>query len=137
MIGKLVRAAVFAAAVTAVVGTTVGANAQDGKKYSISDIMKKGHGAKGLLKSIGAEVKEEQWDAAKKDAAMLKEFGEALGSLEPPKGEADSWKKLTGKYKANTAAVADAVGKKDAKAATEALGKIQGSCKECHTPHKG
>ena len=137
MTRKLVRAAVFAAAVAALVGTTVGANAQDKKTYSIKEIMKKGHGAKGLLKGLGTEVKEGKWDDAKTDAALLKEFGEALGTITPEKGEPESWKKLTAKYKENTAAVADAVDKKDAKAAEGALKKIGGSCKECHTPHKG
>ena len=135
MTRKLVRLAVFAAAVVAVVGTTVGLNAQDKKTYTIKQIMKE-HGKKGAVAALKTEVAEGKWDDAKKDAAKLKEVGEALGTLKAEKGDADSWKKLAAKYKENTAAVAEAVDKKDEKAATAALGKIGGSCKECHSVHK-
>lgn len=136
MIRNLGRAMLFAAAAAALVGTTVGLSAQDAKKYTIEDIMKKGHGSKGLVKGIAKEVKDGKWDDAKTDAALLKDFGEALGSLKPGKGDEASWKKLSAKYKDSTAAVATAVDKKDAKGANAALGVIGKSCGECHKAHK-
>ena len=107
------------------------------KDVTISEIMKKGHGAKGLLKAIGKEVKEGKWDEAKDDAELLKLFGEGLGKIPPEKGSKESWKKLTDKYKEQTADVYKAVEKKDAKKAGDSLGKIGKSCKECHDAHKG
>jgi hypothetical protein len=118
------------------------ATAQDKKKDgakepTIKEIMKKGHGSKGLLDSITAAAKGKKWEAAENDAKLLKEFGEGLGKLKPSKGGEESWAKLADKYKDNTAAVADAVDKKDAKAAADAVGAIKKSCGECHTAHKG
>jgi cytochrome c556 len=106
------------------------------KKYTISQIMKKGHGAKGLLKGIDAHVKGGMWDEAKTDATLLKAFGEGLGKNSPERGDAESWKKLTGDYKENTKAVYDAAEKKEAKGVTDGLKKIRGSCKTCHDSHK-
>lgn len=110
--------------------------AHDDKVPSISDIMKKGHGSKGLLKGIAAEVKAKKWDDASNDAKLLKDFGEALGKNKPEKGSEESWKKLTDEYKKNTAAVAEGVEMKDPEAVTAGLKKIGGSCKGCHSAHK-
>ena len=140
MTRKLVRAGLFAAAV---VGFVIGAgalSAQDKDKdkvYSIEDIMKRHTGAKSVLKGVGAQVKEGKWEDAQDGAKLLKAFGESLGKNDPPMGTKESWKKLTGNYKENTANVYKAIGKKDAKAANDALGKIGKSCKECHDTHKG
>lgn len=134
--------AVLSVGALAVLFTVGGAAAQDKdkkekKKYETSEIMKKGHGAKGLLKGLKEQIKGEKWDDAKTDAELLKAFGEALGENDPPKGDAKSWKALSKKYKENTEAVYKGVEKKDGKAATESLDKIGKSCMECHKAHKG
>ena len=140
---KLVRAGLFAAAVLGFVlaSGTMSAQDKDKKKTpSIKEIMKKGHGSMGLLGGIAKEAKDGKWEDADNDAKLLKEFGEGLGKNKPPKGDDESWKKLTEKYKENTAAVAEAAGKKDKDAVLAALDKIvpkSGSCKECHDAHKG
>jgi hypothetical protein len=110
---------------------------KDGDKTpSISEIMKKGHGAKGLLKGIDSHVKSGMWDEAQTDAKLLKAFGEGLGKNKPPKGDDESWKKLTGEYKDNTKAVYDGADKKEAKDVTAGLKKIRGQCKTCHDANK-
>lgn len=103
---------------------------------TIKEIMKKGHGAKGLLKGIKGEVKEGKWDEALNDAKLLKAFGAGLGKIKPEKGDDANWKKQSEKYKENTLKVFKAVEKKDAKGADEALGLIGKSCKSCHDSHK-
>lgn len=104
---------------------------------SVHDIMKKGHGGKkSLLNQIKAGAKEEKWDDIAKPAKDLKKFGEELGKNKPEKGDDDSWKKLTKEYAGNMTAIADGVEKKDQKATTEALGKMNKSCKACHDSHK-
>jgi hypothetical protein len=108
-----------------------------GKTPTISEIMKKGHaGAKSLLKTVGAQAKEGDWDAAAKGAKTLKLYGEALGKNKPERGDEESWKKLCEEYQMSTAAVAKAVEEKDAAATATALGKIGKSCKGCHDAHK-
>lgn len=99
-------------------------SAEDAKpKYTIKDVMKKAMKGPLLKKVAGGEASEEE----KKE---LYEMLVALGQNEPKKGDAESWKMLTGALvKAGKAAVdgdADA-GSKLEKAA---------NCKACHTPHK-
>ena len=144
MSGKLLRAGGFLAGVVALAVAAGPGPAQDKgdkKKYAtIGQIMKKGHGAKGLLKGIDAEAKGGKWDDATNDAALLKTFGENLGKMKPEKGSDESWKKLTDKYMEQTADVAEAVGKKDAKGVKAALAALTGvknaNCNECHAAHK-
>ena len=138
MIRKLSRVAAGLVAAVGMAALSAGVLAGDDKEktYPIEEIMKKGHGSKGLLKGIAAHVKEAKWDEAKTDAKLLKAFGVSLGKNEPPMGEAKSWKKLAEAYKENTETVYKAVEKKDAKGATDALGKIGKSCAGCHKEHK-
>jgi len=126
--------ALVAFALTVSVGGLIAA---DDKVPTVSEIMKVGHkGTESLLSKIKGSVKGAKWDDAKTSADALKVFGEALGKNKPEKGDAESWKKLTDAYKANTVAVAAGVEKKDAKATTAALGKIGSSCGGCHKAHK-
>jgi len=90
-----------------------------------------------LLDAIAAGAKAGNWEDVQKDSDLLKAFGEGLGKNKPSKGDEESWKKLAGKYKENTLAVDTAADKKDAKGVADAIAAIKGSCKECHTAHKG
>jgi cytochrome c556 len=147
MLRKFIRAGLFAAlgviAVTLAYGAAAaaGQDKKDKKKEdktpSISEIMVQGHkGTDSFLTKLKGEVKDAKWEDALTHAKALNLFGEALGKNKPPKGEEKSWKELTGKYAENTKAVLTAVEKKDAKAATTALGAIGGSCGGCHKAHR-
>lgn len=99
-------------------------SAEDAKpKYTTKDVMKKAMKGPLLKKVAGGEASDDE----KKE---LYEMLVALGQNEPKKGDAESWKTLTGALeKAGKAAVdgsADA-GEQLEKAA---------NCKACHTPHK-
>lgn len=135
MFKKFRVAMVVALAAFALTVSVGGLTAAEDKVPDVSTIMKKSFGGKTSLKSqIGSSLKGENWDDVKKLAAEFKEHGDALGKNKPNKGDADSWKKLTKKFADNTAALAEAADKKDAKAVTAALGKF--NCKECHDAHK-
>jgi hypothetical protein len=92
-------------------------------KYKIKEVMKKAF--KGpLLKKVASG------DASDEETKQLHEMLVALSKNEPPKGEADSWKELTGALvKAGKAAVdgSDDAGTMLKKAA---------NCKACHGKHK-
>ena len=121
-----------------VAALTLAASAADEKPTTIKEIMKRGHaGTKSILAGLKVQVKEGKWEDAADGAKTLKLFGETLGELKPSKGDEESWKTLAATYKTNTVAVATAVEKKDADAATAALGKIGMSCAGCHKEHKG
>jgi len=93
-------------------------------KYKIKDVMKLALKGPLLKKVAGGDAS----DAEKKE---LHDMLVALGKNEPPKGEADSWKKLTGALvKAGKAAV-------DGEADAGAMLKKAANCKECHSKHKG
>jgi cytochrome c556 len=143
MVRKLTRAGLLAALGAVAVLTAYGAagaagqDKKDEKIPSVSEIMLKGHkGTDSFLSQIKADVKGEKWDDAVTHAKALNVFGEALGKNKPNKGDDKSWKELCDKYAANTKAVLTAAEKKDAKAATTALGAISGSCGGCHKAHK-
>src|SRR5580704_8742551 len=87
------------------------------KVPTIKEIMTKGHkGTESYISKIRADAKGEKWEDAKEYAKTLAVFGENLGKNKPPKGEADSWEKLTKKYNDNTKAVLKGTEDKDVKA---------------------
>lgn len=110
---------------------------KDEKLPRIKEIMTKGHkGTDAYLGKIGKEAKAGKWEDAQADAKGLAYFGESLGKLEPPKGDAKSWAALSKKYAEATAAVKKAADDKDAKAVEKSLGAIGQSCGACHGKHK-
>ncbi len=107
---------------------------------TIKEIMTKAHkGSKSLLGDLRAELKQDEpdWATVQKDSKELVELGTSLGKNKPPKGEQESWDRLTSAYLANAKALDAAAGQMDKGAAQTALGKIGGSCKACHQAHKG
>lgn len=99
------------------------ADDDDEPKYKIKDVMKKA--MKGpLLKKVASGSAS---DAEKKE---LHEMFVALSKNEPPKGDAESWKKLTG------ALVKAAKGAVDGDDGAAAALKKAGNCKACHSQHK-
>ena len=96
----------------------------DAPKFKTKDVMKKAMKG-GLLKKVASG------SASDDEKKQLHSMLVALGKNEPPKGEADSWKKLTGALaKAGKAAVDGDEG------AGEMLKKAS-NCKACHSKHKG
>lgn len=100
------------------------ADDDDGPKYKTKEIMKKA--LKGpLLKKVAGG------DASDDEKKQLHDMLVALSKNSPPKGEADSWKALTGALvKAGKAAV-------DGDEGAGAALKKASNCKACHSKHKG
>ncbi len=107
----------------ATINLSVRAEEEDKPKYSTKDVMKAAF--KGpLIKKVTSG------DASDEDKKKLHEMLVAMGKNEPPKGEADSWKELTGALVKAAKAVAE--GDEDG---VEMLKKAA-NCKACHTNHK-
>jgi hypothetical protein len=92
-------------------------------KYKTKDVMKKAFKGPLLKKVASGEASEEE-------TKELYDMLVALSKNEPPKGEAESWKKLTGALvKAGKAAV-------EGEADAGEMLKKAANCKACHTNHK-
>ena len=114
--------------------------AQDKDNPSIKEIMTKAHkGGNALLGKMAKELNSSDvpWDQVTTQSKALVRLGKALAKNTPPKGEKASWEEQTSKYNKNAQALVEAVDKKDKDAATTALKALQGSCKACHSNHKG
>lgn len=113
--------------------------AEDKKDPTIKEIMTKAHkGADSLIETIGKELKADDpsWDDVVKNSKELATLGTALSKNDPPKGEKESWEKLTKLYQTNSKALVAAAEKKDKKDAAASHMKLKMMCGTCHTAHK-
>jgi cytochrome c556 len=114
----------------------VGASARPADSWTVSEVMKKVNGKKGAVGKASTAVKDGKWDDAATAAKDIKKGGEDLSKNTAPKGEKESWTKLTKSYAESTKAMSDAVEKKDKEAYDKAAKAVGGSCKTCHDAHK-
>jgi hypothetical protein len=127
-------ALVFTGAV--MVTLVLGSVAAEEKTPAVKEIMKSVAGKEGLCAKCNTAAKGEKWEDAQKLAKSLAECGVALTKTKCPKGDADSWTKLTKQYCADAAAVSKAAEKKDSKEFASAIGTFTKSCKGRHDAHK-
>ena len=123
----------------AVVVVLTPAGAQDNKAPTIKQVMKKlNSGPNSMTATIGKELQDDPpiWDDIKKETQEYVKMADALGKNDPPKGEKDSWSKLSKDYAENAKALDEATQKKDKKAALAAHTKITNACKTCHMEHR-
>lgn len=108
-----------------------------GDEDEIETVMKKMHHKRnGIIPKIETAVKAEKWTDAEGTLKDLKKYGAALSKIDCPKGDKESWKKLTEAYKDNSVSLIEAIEKKDAEKAKKALSKFSKSCETCHDAHK-
>lgn len=112
-------------------------DAADEKAPTIKEVMKAVSAKDGLCAKCNAAAKGEKWEDAQKLAKELTACGAALGKNKCPKGDAESWAKLTKQYAEQSEAIKKAADAKDSKAFSEAIGTFTKSCKACHDAHKG
>jgi cytochrome c553 len=125
--------------VLAVLAVALGWASADDKTPSIKDIMTKAHkGGDSLIEKLGKELKadEPKWDDVQKETKELVDLGSALGKNDPPKGEKESWAKLTKQYVDEAKVLDGAAQKKDKAAAAEAQKTLKTYCAACHKEHK-
>jgi hypothetical protein len=125
--------------VLAVVVALSPVGAQDNKAPTIKQVMKKlNSGQNSITTTIGKELRDDapMWDDIKKETLEYVKFVDALGKNDPPRGEKDSWAKLSKEYVESARALDDAAQKKDRKAALAAHTKITNACKTCHMEHR-
>jgi len=115
------------------------AEAQGDKPPAVKDIMGKLNKPTGLYFNIGKELRESDpmWAEVQRDAKEVARLAAVLGKNAPPKGDKESWDKLTKEYAANAAALEKATAAKDQAAARAAYAKMGGeACNTCHKAHR-
>lgn len=104
----------------------------------IEDIMVKAMKKGGLRQQITIEVDKDSpnWELIQKKSKELTKCCTELCKQSPPKGDPESWKKLTEALADNVKKVDESINKKDQANAKLTLKKINGSCKTCHDAHR-
>lgn len=109
-----------------------------GYNEEIEDVMKKAFKKNGFRDSVNNELKKDSinWDTVKKASGDWVKLTEKLGKASPPKGNGDSWKKLSDEHYKTVKELADAVEKKDKAKVTKALDTMKKACETCHNIHR-
>jgi cytochrome c556 len=113
--------------------------AQGDKPSEVKEIMVKvNKTGTGLYPTVVQELRQDDtnWDQVKKDTKEIARLTATLGKLDPPKGEKDSWQKLTKTYADNTKVLDAAAAKMDKEAAKAVAAKLGESCDACHKVHR-
>jgi cytochrome c556 len=128
----------------ALLGTTallalrpVGARNADGP--SVKEIMRQANKPTGIYFNLGQDLKDDNpaWPDIQKEAADLAKLANSLRKAAPPRGDKDSWDKLTKAYADNAKALVQASAKMDQAAARAAHAKMGGNaCMACHKAHR-
>ena len=125
MKNTMILAALLATASMVAMNASADDDADGEPKYTIKEVMKKGHGGRmSLVKKVIAG------DASADEEKLLLEMYQSMAAQEQPMGEAESWKTKT------TALVAAAQAVVDDKDGASALLKEASNCGDCHGPHK-
>jgi hypothetical protein len=107
--------------------------------HPIKDIMTKlNKGPQSLTPLIGAALKAESpaWETVQGQTQEVVRLATAVGQNDPPKGDKDSWQKMTAAYVESATALDKAAQAKDRDAAVAAHDKLSRSCMGCHREHR-
>ena len=120
----------------AMVALCLSVDAAEEKNPTVKEVMKAVAGKEGLCAKCNAAAKGEKWEDAQKLAKQLTDCCAALPKNDCPKGDAESWKKLTKQAAEQTEAIKKAADAKDSKEFATAIGAFTKSCGACHDAHR-
>jgi cytochrome c556 len=109
------------------------------KTPSVKEIMQKLHGGRdGLRTKLNKEMRASKpdWEQIERETKEFVKFAEALGKNNPPRGDRQSWDRLTGLYVASAKDMDTAAEKHDVAGFKAAFNKMGGSCLNCHNAHR-
>ena len=115
------------------------AHAGNRETPSVKEIMGKANKPTGIYFNLGQDLKDDNpaWPDIQQEAKELARLADALHQAAPPRGDKDSWDKLTKAYANNAKALVQAASKMDQTAAHQAHAKMGGNaCMTCHKPHR-
>ena len=106
---------------------------------TVKEIMKKANSPTGIYANLGQDLKDDNpsWPDIQQEAKDLAKLASQLRQATPPRGDKDSWDKLTKAYADNAKTLAQATAKMDQAAARAAWATMGGdACKTCHKAHR-
>ena len=105
---------------------------------TVKEIMGKANKPNGIYDNLRQDLKDDNpsWPDVQKEAKELATLIDALRQATPPRGDKDSWDKLTRAYADNAKALVQATAKMDLDAARAAQAKMADGCMTCHKAHK-
>jgi hypothetical protein len=91
-----------------------------------------------LTDVIGKELQQAPtpWEAIQEQAKDYSHSAGELGKFNPPRGDKESWTKLTAMFAETAAELEKAATAKDKDAASTAHDQLKNSCNECHKDHR-
>jgi hypothetical protein len=110
-----------------------------GPRGPIGEIMAKlTNGPQSLTNIIGAELNEPTppWDKIQPQTKEYAQLASSMSKYDPPKGEKDTWLKLTGAFTQSANDLEHAAEAKDTDAARAAHRSLRNSCQTCHDAHR-
>lgn len=89
------------------------------------------------VRIIGTQLArfEPDWREVEQNSRDLVRMGKLLAQHKPPRGDLESWRKLTDLYTARATLVVDAVEQRDKDTALKQL-RLVVNCRACHQAHK-
>src|SRR5690242_20455703 len=108
-----------------------------GPPSPIGQSMKK---MQGLSKGVGRELTQSEtlsWDTIQTQTKEYAQEAASLGKYDPPKGDKDSWAKLTASFASSAENLDKAATAKDKDATQAAQAVLNKSCMGCHSAHRG
>lgn len=121
-------------------GTTNGPGGGPGRSHGpIGEIMAKlTKGPQSLTNVIGRELKEEPppWDKIQPQTKEYAQLAASMSKYDPPKGDKESWTKLTGSFSKSATDLERAAVAKNKTDALAAHQELTTSCKACHNAHR-
>ena len=106
---------------------------------TVKEIMKKANSPTGIYANLGQDLKDENpsWSDIQQEAKDLATLASQLRQATPPRGDKDSWEKLTKAYADSAKTLTQATAKMDQEAARAAWARLGGeTCKTCHAAHR-
>jgi hypothetical protein len=105
----------------------------------VKEIMKRANKPTGIYFNLKRDLEDDSpmWADMQAEARELAQLAAALSKQTPPKGDKASWAKRTRAYAADAQALAQAVAKRDKRAARAAHARMGGAtCTNCHKAHR-
>jgi hypothetical protein len=121
------------------IGLTISFTGASAMAPTVKDIMGKlNKGPNALTPSLKRELQKDEpdWADVQEHTRQYAALAAALSTAAPPKGDKDSWIKLTQAYAAAARTMDDAAHKKDKGAALSAHAQLSHACMNCHKVHR-